>query len=115
MDRLLPFMEGVVPPCKDDRFCRVEETQEGMALILCGKLHMGTIGGIFAPDSSRHAALRRAQEAECNQGILERLASAETENNVRILYAFESGSRAWGYTSQDSDFDVRFIYVHPPE
>lgn len=36
----------------------------------------------------------------------------ETENAIKILYAVESGSRAWGFASQDSDWDVRFIYIH---
>lgn len=36
----------------------------------------------------------------------------EAEHDVRVLYAAESGSRAWGFASPDSDFDVRFIYVH---
>jgi hypothetical protein len=230
-ERLLPFMEGMVARCDDDRFCRVEETREGMALNLCGKLHMGKIrmeefAHRVQADMQRYGV--RAQEAERNQGIdfkalshavralyqmeellqkgriifplrqreelrdikhgkrpwqelepyilnklqeveqlqssaphkgqhtpdfarrcilkcyglhgaqppvkkhppaepgfeiptatrqriLERLAGAETENNVRILYACESGSRAWGFASRDSDFDVRFIYVHPPE
>lgn len=37
----------------------------------------------------------------------------EREHHVRILLACESGSRAWGFPSADSDYDVRFIYVHP--
>ena len=45
--------------------------------------------------------------------ILRRLKRAETEHDVRIVYACESGSRAWGFASPDSDFDVRFLYVRP--
>ena len=45
--------------------------------------------------------------------ILERLAAIERAEAVRILYACESGSRAWGFASPDSDYDVRFIYVRP--
>ena len=44
--------------------------------------------------------------------VLEALARVEAERDVRVLYACESGSRAWGFASRDSDFDVRFIYVH---
>jgi predicted nucleotidyltransferase len=42
-----------------------------------------------------------------------RLTTIEAEHNVRVLYACESGSRGWGFASPDSDYDVRFIYVHP--
>lgn len=45
--------------------------------------------------------------------ILDQLARIEREHDVRILYASESGSRGWGFASHDSDYDVRFIYVHP--
>jgi len=38
----------------------------------------------------------------------------EREEDVRVLYAVESGSRAWGFASTDSDWDVRFLYVRWP-
>ena len=41
------------------------------------------------------------------------LASVEREEGVRILLAVESGSRAWGFPSRDSDYDVRFIFIWP--
>ncbi len=47
--------------------------------------------------------------------ILQTLADIEARENVRIIYAVESGSRAWGFASPDSDFDIRFIYVRPIE
>lgn len=43
--------------------------------------------------------------------IIEKLGEIERTKNIRILLAVESGSRAWGFASPDSDFDVRFIYV----
>ena len=45
--------------------------------------------------------------------ILEQLDEIEKKEGVRILLAVESGSRAWGFASPDSDYDVRFVYVRP--
>jgi predicted nucleotidyltransferase len=47
-----------------------------------------------------------------NDAIAAAIAAIENEHEVRVLYAAESGSRAWGFASPDSDYDVRFIYVH---
>lgn len=42
--------------------------------------------------------------------IKQALREIEKRENIEILYAVESGSRAWGFPSKDSDYDVRFIY-----
>ncbi|WP_462409038.1 nucleotidyltransferase domain-containing protein [Neobacillus sp. Marseille-QA0830] len=46
--------------------------------------------------------------------IINELRRLEEQKEVKICYAVESGSRAWGYPSRNSDYDVRFIYVHKP-
>lgn len=47
--------------------------------------------------------------------ILEELRKIEETEDVKIIMAIESGSRAWGFASPDSDYDVRFIYVRKKE
>ena len=47
--------------------------------------------------------------------IIEKIAELERKENVRVIHAVESGSRAWGFASPDSDYDVRFIYIRPKE
>ncbi|WP_308637860.1 nucleotidyltransferase domain-containing protein [Paenibacillus silvisoli] len=47
--------------------------------------------------------------------IMTALDRIEREEQIRILYACESGSRAWGFPSKDCDYDVRFLYVRPVE
>jgi predicted nucleotidyltransferase len=47
--------------------------------------------------------------------ILARLATIEETYNVKIIYACEAGSRAWGLEHENSDYDVRFLYVYPLE
>jgi len=43
------------------------------------------------------------------------LNTIEEQENLTVLLAVESGSRAWGFASPDSDYDVRFIYIRPRE
>ncbi len=50
-----------------------------------------------------------------DESIRNALGQLEAERGVRILFAVESGSRAWGFASPDSDYDVRFLYVHRVE
>ncbi|PWF25469.1 nucleotidyltransferase domain-containing protein [Corticimicrobacter populi] len=50
-------------------------------------------------------------DPDVRENIQARLSAIETEHNVRVLYACESGSRGWGFASPDSDYDVRFIYA----
>ena len=56
---------------------------------------------------------RSAIEPHVKRKILDSLAAIESEFDVTVVYACESGSRAWGFHSPDSDYDVRFVYVRP--
>ena len=49
---------------------------------------------------------------DINTVIQQKLDEIEQKENVKILHCVESGSRAWGFASPDSDYDVRFVYAH---
>lgn len=50
-------------------------------------------------------------DAATVERIQARLDEVERDHGVRVLWAVESGSRAWGFPSPDSDYDCRFFYV----
>lgn len=54
-------------------------------------------------------------EKNIYQEVIHRLEKVQSDEEIKILYACESGSRAWGFPSNDSDYDVRFIYIRKPE
>ena len=58
-------------------------------------------------DACEHPAI----ESAAYQDIMQRLKAAEAEHNITVLWAIESGSRAWGFHSPDFDYDCRFVYV----
>lgn len=63
------------------------------------------------PISAAHAEIAPDKVAEIHR----RLRQAETEHQVKVLHAVESGSRAWGFASPNSDYDGRFIYINRPD
>lgn len=71
----------------------------------CSKRNKMTLIKSFTPSIS----------AEIEKEIDGKLAAIEAKESVRILFAIESGSRAWGFPSPDSDYDVRFVYSHEPD
>jgi predicted nucleotidyltransferase len=52
-------------------------------------------------------------QSDMRAHIADRLDRLEATHDITVLYACESGSRAWGFASADSDYDVRAVYVHP--
>src|SRR5437016_12115358 len=65
-------------------------------------------GQCIAPDD--HRAL--GEPHFMRERVLQELTRIERQHHVAILLAVESGSRAWGFASPDSDYDVRFVYAH---
>jgi len=52
---------------------------------------------------------------EMSEVISQQLSDIKLKHKVNILFACESGSRSYGYASPHSDYDVRFVYVHPQD
>lgn len=50
-----------------------------------------------------------------SEAIQKAITNLEASRNIRVLFAVESGSRAWGFEGDKSDYDLRFVYVQAPE
>ena len=74
---------------------------------------MARVGPSMFPGSARRFLVTISPQIRA--GILRRLDACEEEHEVKIIHCAESGSRAWGFASPDSDYDVRFIYVRPSD
>lgn len=65
----------------------------------------------------RSIALKNSRQLDTLEAvhdfIVSKLREIEQSEDCRILFAVESGSRAWGFESTDSDWDVRFVYYRP--
>lgn len=63
------------------------------------------------------AHLNDASKANLNDRavITQTIEQVCVEQQITCLHAIESGSRAWGFASPDSDYDVRLLYCHAPE
>jgi uncharacterized protein len=76
-------------------------------------LHQGTSVPIsYQPQIICYPTFPMNLTPPVNTLVNEMLTRLERERHVRVLFAIESGSRAWGFASPDSDYDVRFVYVH---
>ena len=69
----------------------------------------------YSPISNQKIDAEVLIPLEVKNEIKSRLLAIEQEENVKLFYACESGSRAWGFPSSNSDFDVRFLYAHHPD
>ncbi len=61
---------------------------------------------------AKFADLKYQRFSRMTEEIKKELSRLERQHDIKILYAVESGSRAWGFASTDSDWDVRYIYIH---
>lgn len=71
--------------------------------------------GMGALADARRGKRTLAVPRDMHRRIDEKLNAIELRESVRVVYAVESGSRAWGFASTNSDWDVRFLYVRPTD
>jgi hypothetical protein len=85
-------------PCKAMISKKLEKTRKNNGLSLYDR-----------PGMVMYVARKKIKGMDMWAQIIEQLSIIEEQNSITILYACESGSRAWGFASTDSDWDERFF------
>ena len=75
----------------------------------------GQAGSTLTMQNGQFSCLSRPIHSSMKERIETELEKIEKSFDVKVIYACESGSRAWGFPSANSDYDVRFLYLHPQD
>ncbi len=78
----------------------------GITSVSCYKLKF-----IIIIKKIRKALKRQVSNNFVKSQVLKIIKEIEEKNKVKVVWAVESGSRAWGFASKDSDYDIRCIHI----
>jgi hypothetical protein len=105
-----------IPKLAYEKIRQLSQTQKRSIAKLCSEWIVSKVTELSECDRQRHVTVTPCISSNpFSVQIQQRLQTIEQEQSVSIFWACESGSRAWGFPSPDSDFDIRFLYIHRQE